>query len=128
LKLWRCGDQGFFFFQFCEVGGLVNYHPQEDLGTFGYRSKRSRFFFVKPRYIYWQICKNLWVEIWEFQLFFPLKKWWLWAIFSPKKSFPQVVGPFFWSLNGWNFATKKNSGEKKYVIWGKCQTNANQCI
>jgi hypothetical protein len=44
LFVWSCegvGIRGFFFFQFCEVRGLVNYHPQEGLATFGYKSKRK---------------------------------------------------------------------------------------
>jgi hypothetical protein len=70
------GIRGFLFFQFCEVGGLVNYHPQEGLATFGYRPKRKVDLFFCETLLY--ILTNMqepMVEIWEFQLFFPLKTW-----------------------------------------------------
>jgi hypothetical protein len=100
------GIRGFFFFQFCEVGGLVNYHPQEDLATFGYRSKRKVDFFCEtPLHILTNMQEPM-VEIWEFQIVFPSKHGDFGAIFSSKN--PSTSSrPFFWVIEWVKFCHKK---------------------
>jgi hypothetical protein len=99
-----------FCFQFWEVGGWAIIHKRS-LAKFGYGSQKRVEFFLT--------CKNLWSKYGDFYFSPPWNMANL-GFFPQNKSFVQGVplppSPPFFFTNGWNFATKKNTGWESFPI------------